>query len=59
MGSGHPREALAALALLRQAAHAEELTVELARRLHRYLQLARADTPLKFQDFQAVPHRHD
>lgn len=53
------REALAALALFRQAAHAEELTLELATCVHRYLQLARADTSLKFQEFRADSSHHE
>lgn len=44
------REALAALALFERAARTETLTVALARRLHRFLELARLDPTLRLRE---------
>ena len=46
---GVHREALAALALFRQAAESEEVTADLARRLLDYLHRARQDPKLRFE----------
>jgi transcriptional regulator with XRE-family HTH domain len=46
---GVHREALAALALFRQAAESEEVTADLARRLLEYLHRARQDPKLRFE----------
>ncbi len=46
---GVHREALAALALFRQAAESEEVTADLARRLLEYLHRARQDPQLRFE----------
>ena len=46
---GVHREALAALALFRQAAESEEVTADLARRLLEYLHCARQDPKLRFE----------
>jgi tetratricopeptide (TPR) repeat protein/DNA-binding XRE family transcriptional regulator len=46
---GVHREALAALALFRQAAESEEVTADLARRLLEYLYRARQDPKLRFE----------
>jgi hypothetical protein len=46
---GVHREALAALALFRQAAESEEVTADLARRFLEYLYRARQDPKLRFE----------
>ena len=49
-GEGVHREALAALSLFRQAAESETLTVQWARQIRDYLERARSDTRLRFEE---------